>query len=202
MSTLKASKTMTSTKQPLEMENLNENLNTSIDGPLDKTLALADNVVLSMQSLIEHSLACCLYVNATFYAERLHAICPNEDSLGFLAKCYYAQHKWKQVYLILQHATSTTNRYLFAVVCIELKKFKEAESALLASYPLENGVSFQTLLPKHINAEKALVYIPGGASGIYLLGKVARKQHQKEKAIEYLKLCLQVSILHKSVVIS
>ncbi len=107
--------------------------------------------------------------------------------------------KVKQAYLVLQNAVEgachTVSedkapdcidgiRYLYAKVCLALEKLQEAESTLVAS---NWGGGTRDLL--QLNAAKS---IPGGAAGVFLLGKVCRKQHRNSAAIHYFNLALQV----------
>lgn len=126
-----------------------------------------------------------LSVNAIFFAERLYHLRSTEANRHVLAKCFYQIGKFKQTYLILQGSQSNENCYLLALVCIELLKYDEAESALLKQ-------SFK--LPKDLTLDD-LKAIPGGSAGLYLLGRIARKQHRDEVAIQYFNLSLQVSCI-------
>ena len=128
-----------------------------------------------LRQLIQASLAGYLYENAKFYAERLFAEYPIAEHLHLLAEIYFKQGKTKQTYLILQSSTYQPSRYLFAVACIALGKFSEAERALLP-------VSY--MQPQSMTTE-IVDQIPGGAAGLYLLGVICRKEHRFPAAIDY-----------------
>jgi anaphase-promoting complex subunit 3 len=141
-----------------------------------------------LHALIDHSLSLFLYENATFYAERLFYESPSAEALNILAQCYFRQGKTKQAYLILQETISSSsnrNKYLLALICVTLGKLDEAE---------------KVLLPRNISnvVLEALSQVPGGAAGVYLLGKICRQQHRRDTAEAYYKVCLQVSS-HRSV---
>jgi hypothetical protein len=70
---------------------------------------------------------------------------------------------------------------------MDLGKFDEGERALLP----QAGKS--KLLAQTITADDVQL-VPGGAAGLYLLGKFARKQHRVDVAIDYFKLSLEVSL--------
>jgi len=126
--------------------------------------------------------------SAKFYAERLYYEAPSADSLYLLALCYFRSGKYKQTYLILQDCirSSTTgaslNKYLFALACNELDRLEEGEQAL--SPHKHKTVDSITL--------EAVSATPGGAEGVYLLGKLCRRQHRKEMAVMYYKLSLKM----------
>lgn len=70
-----------------------------------------------------------------------------------------AENKHYKVAYILKDCTSEINRYKYAVSCVKISKFKEAEKALLGSEP-----GRQT---KNLDA------VPNGSYGLYLLGVIA-----------------------------
>ncbi len=77
------------------------------------------------------------------------------------------------------------NQYLLALCCVQLGKFDEAEAILQPDNRLEP-------LSK-ITAESLRDTIPGGANGVYLMGKICRRQHRKDFAKHYYHITLQVS---------
>ena len=146
-----------------------------------------------LKQLIERYFSAHLYENARFYCERFYYECPSAESLNLLAKCYFRQGKIKQTYLILQDCsknitefsnspTNKSNKYLFALACVGLDKYDEAERALQPHF-------YQTSISMSL---EALRETPGGAPGVYLLGKICRKQNRKEQSIAYLKTSLLV----------
>lgn len=124
------------------------------------------------------------YDAALFFAERAYYELPTEENLQLISECYIRQNKYSQGYLILQNARSETNRYLLALCCIELKKYTEAETALLPGQYVPNG----NFIPDSI-----VENIAGGVSGVLLLGKIAELTHRKSSAICYYQKCLQAS---------
>lgn len=154
--------------------------------------------------LCQHYLDRYLLDAALFYAERLYYEAEEDiASTNLLAQCYFRMGKVKQTYLILQQRlggawvgggagtarsaeVSSSNRYLFAVACVALEKFQEAESTLLSHFA-GTGAAAGSLIP--LAAASA---VPGGAVGVYLLGRICRLQHRKEAAIHYFKIALQV----------
>ena len=144
-----------------------------------------------------------LYDTAIFYSERLFYEYQTPANLHLLAESYFKFGKIKQAYLILHdHVISTClsnvplpsfssatsaacsleSRYLFARACLALDKLDEAEKALQPTrYKTSDKVSLQSALDT-----------PGGAAGVFLLGMVCRRQHRKDMAAHYFKLCLEV----------
>lgn len=155
-----------------------------------------------LMSLVDHYLQYFNYVTALFYAERLYHSYPSQEHLFLLSKCYYLQGKYKQVYYLLRNSSSSSsspsisttttsatsssysNRYLFALVCYQLKKYSECEETLLP-YQLFNPLNMTT---------DDVTQIPGGSNGLYLLGLVCRKEQRKSYAIKYFEKCLEVRV--------
>lgn len=135
-----------------------------------------------LQSLVTYSFSAHLHENALFYAERLFYESPTAQNLNLLAQCYFRLGKHKQAYLILHgagKALNDVNRYLLSLACVELNKYEEAE-AVLKPKSVEK-VTFDSLLE-----------VPGGAAGVYLLGRICRREQRRDMAIDYYKICLQV----------
>lgn len=141
------------------------------------------------RNLVEKNLSCFVFENAYFYAERLFYENPSPENLNILAQCYYRNGKLKQTYLLLKESTHAANRYLYALSCIGLKKYKEAENALLLDLQIENNID------PHRLTETEIESIPGNSTGLYLLGIIARKEQRKEIAIAYFQRSLDVSDL-------
>jgi len=139
-------------------------------------------MVRDLRQLVEQNLSFFLYDNAKFYAERLYYEHRSEENLHLLAQCYFRQGKTKQAYLILQQGRSLDdNRYLLATCCLALDKLEEAERALLP---------FPHCLPQNLTAATA-AQVPGGASGLYLLGVISKRAHRKDSAKKYFRLALE-----------
>lgn len=71
---------------------------------------------------------------------------------------------------ILKDSKNETNRYKFAVSCIKINKYKEAEKALLGS---------ETMKIKNYDN------VANGSYGLYLLGVVCEKQTRYADAKDY-----------------
>jgi anaphase-promoting complex subunit 3 len=140
------------------------------------------NTSSSIGTLINHYISIFLYENAKFLAERLYYESPTSVHLNLLAKCYYSQGKIQQVYHLLKDDNTLINRYMFAQACIQLKKYNEAEGAL---------TSTRHIHPDNLT-DNQISQIPGGASGLYLLGIICKKEQRKEFAIAYFRRALQV----------
>ena len=117
--------------------------------------------------------------NAIFLAERLLAERDNEENRSLLAECYVADNKHYKVYHILKDCTSDANRYKFALSCVKISKFKEAEKALLGT---ELG-----------KPHKNLDTVPNGCYGLYLLGIITEKTQRCGEAKEYFLKTLELN---------
>lgn len=94
------------------------------------------SLVETYTSCIQQYLAVHLLENATFYAERLVATAPTNDSLYLLALCYYRQNQPQRTKFILQQYQSKCDDspdllYLLATACHDLEDYGTAEEALL-----------------------------------------------------------------------
>jgi anaphase-promoting complex subunit 3 len=162
-----------------------------------------------LRQLIEQHSAWCLYESAQFYAERLYYENPGPESVYLLAQCFYKQGKLKQAYILLHGCDLLPARYLFAVVCVALKKFKEAERALLTKPPsssnnngnnnnsTSNNNNNSTSIDSNNNNNSNCNSggndgVPGGAAGLYLLGYICRVENRRDAAIAYYQASLQV----------
>ena len=75
-----------------------------------------------------------------------------------------------KAYEILKDCQSAKNRYKFALTCIKLQKYDEAETALTGALLPSRG-NIQLVGYQHLNLEENR-NIPHGAPGYYLLGYV------------------------------
>ena len=80
----------------------------------------------------------------------------SEETRSLLADCYSAENKAYKVFHILRDCKSEANRYKFAISCLRIGKFKEAEKALIGSETKARG------------AENVV----NGSYGLYLLAQV------------------------------
>ena len=99
-----------------------------------------------MYESIKNSLKYELYSNAAFLCERLlacqnsenaasHQSVSNDDVKLLLAESYLGEGKAYKAYEVLKDCKSDAARYKFALVCMKLNKFHEAERALLLNEP-------------------------------------------------------------------
>lgn len=145
---------------------------------------MAENCSHILARLAEHYLSIFLYDTARFYAERCYYENPNPQSLNLLAQCFLREGKSKQAYLILLDSELPANRYLFALSCVSLHKYGEAEKALLPPNVMGPNDFSTELYSK----------VPGGGAGLYLLGVICRRESRIESAIEYFKMSLKVTV--------
>lgn len=140
---------------------------------------------LQLTAIIEHNLGLNMYENATLLARTLYAHSSTQQSLHLLATCLFRNGKAKQAHSALKCGVagdkklSADNRYLLALCCFELEQMQEAEEALLGNYA-SNSSTCRTK-PAILNCGN----VPGGPSGLYLLGCINRKANRVEKAKEY-----------------
>lgn len=161
---------------------------------------------LTWSDLVEKYLSCHMYDTARFYAERLYYDQPCPENVYALALCYFHMGKVKQTYLILQdvkyaqqaQASSGSNntavqsggevlaksQYLLALCCVQLGKFEEAEVILQP---------FARITKVELITKDTVKDIPGGAAGVFLMGKICRRQHRRALATHYYHLALEVS---------
>lgn len=82
-----------------------------------------NQLIESIKASLNHE----LFENATFLCEQLYALVQNEDVKHLLAQCYLGEGKAYKAYEILKFCESSQNRYKFALTCIKLNLFNEAE---------------------------------------------------------------------------
>lgn len=98
---------------------------------------------------------------------------------------FLGEGKAFKAYEVLKNCESAKNRYKFALTCIKLARYHDAELALTGAKLEKNmnkGSSY--LMGNHhldMNQNKS---VPHGAPGYYLLGYVLECQFKNEKAIE------------------
>jgi hypothetical protein len=102
---------------------------------------------------VKHSLRNELYSNAAFLCERLFAEVRNEDVRLLLAECYLGEGKTYKAYEVLRDCSQAANRYKFALTCLKLNKFQEAEKALInkrQARPLMQNERQPSLTRRHL----------------------------------------------------
>jgi len=129
---------------------------------------------------VEYSLAHYLYDQAVFYAERLVAELPSDDSLLLLASSYFRAGDSNRAYVLLQDRRSPEPRlsYLLGLCCLRLGKLDEVERALVGEPATGREVSSGD--------------VAGGAAGLYLLGQVKEKLQYRDQAVECYRTCLKL----------
>jgi hypothetical protein len=78
-----------------------------------------------------------------------------------------------KAYEVLKDCQSAKNRYKFALVCLKLKRYQEAELALTGANIPQNPREHH-----HLNLEENK-FIPNGAAGYYILGLALEKQFKR-----------------------
>lgn len=139
-----------------------------------------------IQNQIKVGLEQNLYSNSTFLAERLFANSKTLANLYLVANCYFQSGNTEICYLFLkkhhekwklnESKLSLTQRnihYTFAMACIKLSKFQEAENSLLAIHKQE----------------------PKDSTIAYWLGVINRYTSRTDKAIEYFTKSLELNPL-------
>uniref|UniRef100_A0A240PJY8 Cell division cycle protein 27 homolog n=1 Tax=Anopheles atroparvus TaxID=41427 RepID=A0A240PJY8_ANOAO len=86
-----------------------------------------------VQAAIWHCLNHYDYQDATFLAERLCAEAESEETIFLLATCYYRSGQKHQAHWLLstKRVRSTQGRFLLSKCAFDLKKYSEAENALV-----------------------------------------------------------------------
>ncbi|KAK9014039.1 hypothetical protein V6N11_005212 [Hibiscus sabdariffa] len=129
-----------------------------------------------LSNYVEKSLNQYMLRNAVFLCERLFAQFPSEVNLQLLARCYLAKNQPYSAYYILKGMEMAQSRYLFAIACLEMDLFNEAEAALL---PIE-----------HLCSE-----VPNGAAVQYLLGIIYRDTARMKRSVEHFRKALSIDPL-------
>ncbi|XP_021294653.1 cell division cycle protein 27 homolog B [Herrania umbratica] len=129
-----------------------------------------------LASYVENSLNNYMGRNAIFLCERLYAEFPSEVNLQLLARCYLNNNQAHSAYHILKGMQMAQSRYLFALACLEMDLFGEAEAALL---PIEE-----------LSAE-----VSNGAAVQYLLGIIYWDTDRMKSSVEHFRKALSVDPL-------
>ncbi|XP_074597218.1 cell division cycle protein 27 [Brevipalpus obovatus] len=127
------------------------------------------------------------YKDAIFLAERLNAEVASEESLYLLATCYYRAGKNVAAYSLLSNKSfkSSECRLLLARCCCDLKKYNEAEEAILGKFSCmdnhnnrspDQGLSSDDLLQE---------FGRSAAFAAQMLALICNKTERYDKAIDY-----------------
>ncbi|CAE7194421.1 CDC27B [Symbiodinium sp. CCMP2592] len=122
----------------------------------------------------EYSLKNLLWKQAAFYAERLVAERPCDETTYLLGLAYFHNQELARAQWHLQGNKLPEARYLLAKCCSQLKRWDLAEEALL---PSAGGGNLNEVV--------------NGAAGLFLLGQVQERQGRREQAVECYFRCLQ-----------
>ncbi|CAE7463903.1 CDC27B [Symbiodinium natans] len=122
----------------------------------------------------EYSLKNLLWKQAAFYAERLVAERPCDETTYLLGLAYFHNQELARAQWHLQGNKLPEARYLLARCCSQLKRWDLAEDALLPS-----------------SAGGNLNEVVNGAAGLFLFGQVQERQGRREQAVECYFRCLQ-----------
>lgn len=145
-----------------------------MEGPPSPGSIAGPEMEAQLVACVHESLALYLYENARFMAERLVAEFPREGNQLLLASCYFrSDQAYRAYHLLLGRCSEAGSRYLLAQCCFSLGKYAEAEEALL-------GPAQPSYLPSGGSTT------PGGAAGLYLLGRICRLTQRVTKAVQYL----------------
>ena len=85
-------------------------------------------------------------------------------------------NKLYKAYHVLKNCIFPANRYKFALVCIKMQKYSDAEKALVLKSS-ESGDDIQVI---------------GGAAGYYLLGTVVERKARQKEAVKYYTKALEL----------
>jgi len=129
------------------------------------------------RAAFEYSLSNFIWKQAVFFAERLVAEGPGDETNYLLALAYFHNQETGRAYWRLQGCRLPEARYLLARCCFQMQKWDEAEDALLVGPPASPGT---------------LADVVNGAAGLFLLGQVKEKQAKRDQAIECYAKCLEV----------
>lgn len=124
----------------------------------------------------EYSLKNCLWKQAAFFAERLVAERPCDETTYLLGLAYFHNQETARAQWHLQGNRLPEARYLLAKCCLLLKHYDQAEQALVMSSSPSGGC------PDVVN----------GAAGLFLLGQVQEMQSRREQALECYTKCLEL----------
>lgn len=146
-----------------------------------------------------------VYSDAIRLAEIYHAEVNNEDSLYYVALCYFKSRKINSSYKILSKANCTQSkcRLLLGQCCFELAKYHEAERALLGNdvkldsiqHNNNNCISASNATATNIIKEQ-LVKLYGNDSSAAIAAKYAGSIFEKtsrfKEAAEFFRISLEL----------
>ncbi|CAE8628900.1 unnamed protein product, partial [Polarella glacialis] len=128
----------------------------------------------------EYSLKNLLWKQAAFFAERLVAERPCDETTYLLALAYFHNQETARAQWHLRGNKLPDARYLLAKCCMQLSRWDQAEEALLGASAGAPGMPGN--LSDFVN----------GAAGLFLLGQVQERQSRREQAVECYAKCLEL----------
>ncbi|XP_064474918.1 cell division cycle protein 27 homolog isoform X2 [Ornithodoros turicata] len=142
-----------------------------------------------VQAAIWHCLNHYAFSDAIFLAERLYAEVRSDESLHLLATCHYRAGNPSSAYSLLQRQGVHTPqaRYLLARCCLDLRKFAEAELALLSGIPSASS------LTKAGMDELASTFGDTAPFALALLGQLCARTERAIRAAEAHKKSLKLN---------
>jgi tetratricopeptide (TPR) repeat protein len=191
------------------------NNNTSSSINTDKPVkATVKNMEATYTSLIQQYLQVMCLDNATFLAERMVATCSKTtNALYLLALCHYRSNRPQRAQSVLDECKrhNAATRYLLAKCCFDLEQYGRAEEALLqqarsdyreykTSIAAERAwsgggdVASSLLSMDEWILDTTPCPVPNGAAGLHLLANICRRSNRKQRAMQYYRLALKVSL--------
>lgn len=142
-----------------------------------------------VQAAIWHCLNHYAYNDAIFLAERLYAEVRSDESLHLLATCHYRAGNTASAYTLLQMRGCCTPqaRYLLARCCLDLRKFTEAELALLSGTSAANGLTKASL------DELMSAFGDTAPFALALLGQLCSRTERTHRSTEAYKKSLKLN---------
>eukprot|EP00933_Yihiella_yeosuensis_P042419 TRINITY_DN36995_c0_g1_i1.p1 TRINITY_DN36995_c0_g1~~TRINITY_DN36995_c0_g1_i1.p1 ORF type:complete len:757 (+),score=108.29 TRINITY_DN36995_c0_g1_i1:75-2345(+) len=131
------------------------------------------------RAAFDYSLKNFLWKQAAFYAERLVAEKPCDETRYLLGLAYFHNQEISRAQFHLEDNKLPEARYLMAKCLFELKRYTQAEDALVSYSSHCLGI-----LPSNV---------VNGAAGLFLLGQVQERLERREQAVECYKHCLELS---------
>lgn len=137
------------------------------------TLSSSSSFSSQARLAFEYSLKNLLWRQAAFFAERLLAENPCDETRYLLGLAYFHNQEIARAQWHVQSNKLPDAKYLLAKCCLHLKRWNEAEEALLPS-----GGN--------------LADVVNGAAGLFLLGQVQERQARRAEAVECYAKCLEL----------
>lgn len=166
------------------------------------TVVPQESLEATYTSLIQEYLQVMCLDNATFLAERMVATSKTTNALYLLAVCHYRNQSPQRALMVLEdvkEAGNAATQYLTAKCCFDLEQYGRAEEALLqqarSDYKEYKAASSTSTTMDDWLMETSPCPVPNGAAGLYLLGNICRRSSRKQRAVQYYRMSLQVSVL-------